>query len=101
MYILDLGYYKSPESKYPDEHFEFDYLKGLKLDFAEKYNLQEDKRFGELDYRRATTKEEVLKWLEDGIIGFYPSQDSKKFIVLADPSPRLEISVYYWQSGYD
>ena len=35
MYILHLGYYKSSESKYQDEHFEFDYLKGPTLDFAE------------------------------------------------------------------
>ena len=28
MYILVLNYYKSPESKYPDEKFELDYLKG-------------------------------------------------------------------------
>ena len=41
MYILHLGYYKSPESRYPDEHFELDYLKGKTIDFAELYNLQE------------------------------------------------------------
>ena len=103
MYILHLGYYKSSESECPDEHFEFNYLKGSTLDFAEVYNLQEDLSCGELDYRRETTKEEVMKWLKDGIISLsYPSKDSKRFneIVLSDSSPRLVISVFYWQSGY-
>lgn len=104
MYILHLGYFKSSESQNPDEHFEFDYLKGRTLDFAEIYNLQEDVFCGEVDYRRKTNIEEVKKWLKDGIIRLsYPSKDSKRFneIVLTDPSPILEISVYYWQSGYD
>ena len=104
MYILHLGYYKSSESKYPDEHFELNYLKGRTLDFAELYNLHEDVSCGELDYRRETNIEEVNEWLKDGIISLsYPLEDSKRFndIVLADPSPKLEISVYYWQSGYD
>ena len=104
MYILDLGYYKSSESKYPDEHFELKYLKGNELDFAELYNLHEDLSCGELDYRKETNIEEVKKWLKDGIIRLsYPSKDTKKFneMVLSDPSPKLRISVYYWQSGYD
>ena len=104
MYILHLGYYKSSESKYPDEHFEFNYLKGRTLDFAEVYNLQEDLSCGELDYQRETTIEEVKKWLKDGVISLsFPSKDSKRFneIVLSDPSPILKISVYYWQCGYD
>lgn len=104
MYILHLGYFKSSASKYPDEHFEFDYLKGSELDFAELYNLHEDMSCGELDYRRETNIEEVKKWLKDGIIRLsYPSKDSERFneIVLSVPSPILEISVYYWQSGYD
>lgn len=104
MYILHLGYYKSPESRYPDEHFELDYLKGKTIDFAELYNLQEDLSCGELDYRRGTNIKEVKKWFKDGIISLsYPSKDSKRFneIVLSNPSPKLVISVFYWQSGYD
>ena len=103
MYILSLGYYKSSESKYSDEHFELEYLKGRTLDFAELYNLQEELVGGELDYRRETNIEEVKKWLEDGIISLsYPSIDSERFNeILSESSPRLRISVYYWQSGYD
>lgn len=104
MYILHLGYFKSSESQYPDEHFEFDYLKGDKLDFAKLYNLQKDLSCGEVDYRRETCLEEVKKWLEDGIIRLsYPFKDLKRFneIVMSNPSHRLVISVYYWQSGYD
>lgn len=104
MYILNLGYYKSSASKYPDENFELDYLKGRTIDFAELYDLQEDLSCGELDYRRKTNIEEVKKWLKEGIIRLsYPSKDSKRFneIVLSTPSPILVISVYYWQSGYD
>lgn len=104
MYFLSLHYYKSLESQRPDEVFELNYLKGRVLDFAELYDLQEDLSCGELDYLRETNIEEVKKWLKDGIISLsYPSKDSKRFdeIVLTDPSPILEISVYYWQSGYD
>ena len=104
MYIIRLHYYKSLESKYPDEHLELNYLKGSELDFAELYNLQEDLSCGELDYRRETNIEEVKKWLEYGIISLsYPAHDSKRFneIVLSAPSPILEISVFYWQSGYN
>ena len=104
MYILQLGYYKSSESQYPDEHFELRHLKGSELAFAELYNLDEDLSCGELDYRRETNIEEVKKWLNDGIISLaYPSTDTKRFneIVLSAPSPKLRISVYYWQSGYD
>ena len=104
MYILSLHYYKSSESKYPDEVFEFHYLKGRTRDFAELYNLHEDLSCGELDFRRDTNIEEVKKWLKDGIITLsFPSNDSNRFneIVLSAPSPILEISVYYWQSGYD
>ena len=104
MYFLHLGYYKSSESIHPDEHFEFNYLKGDPLEFAELYNLQEDLSCGELDYRRKTNIEEVKKWLEDGIISLsYPTNDSIRFneIVLSALSPILEISVFYWQSGYD
>ncbi len=103
MYILQLGYYKSSESQYPDEHFELHYLKGDPLDFAELYNLHEDLSCGELDYRRETNIEEVKKWLKDGIISLsYPLKDSKRFneLVLPAPSPKLRISVFYWQSGY-
>lgn len=103
MYILELSYYKSSESKHPDENFELKYMKGTTLDFAEKYNLQEDTSCGELDYRRETNIEEVKQWLEDGIISlYYPAKDSKMFneIVLSAPAPILKISVYYWQSGY-
>ena len=103
MYILHLGYYQSSESKYPDEHFEMKYLKGRATDFAELYNLQEDVSCGELDYRRETNIEEVKNWLKDGIISFsYPTTDSKRFneILLSNPSPRLVISVVYWQSGF-
>lgn len=104
MYFLSLHYYKSLESQRPDDVFELNYLKGRVLDFAELYDLQEDLSCGELDYLRETNIEEVKKWLKDGIISLsYPSKDSKRFdeIVLTDPSPILEISVYYWQSGYD
>ena len=104
MYFLSLHYYKSLESQRPDDVFELNYLKGRVLDFAELYDLQEDLSCGELDYLRETNIEEVKKWLKDGIIRLsYPSKDSKRFneIVLTDPSPILEISVYYWQSGYD
>lgn len=104
MYILHLGYYKSSDSKYPDEHFDLNYLKGKTLDFAELYNLYEDLSCGERDFRRETNIEEVKKWLKDGIISLsYSSKDSKKFneIVLSDPSPILKISVVYWQSGFD
>ena len=104
MYILSLHYYKSLESQRPDEVFELNYLKGRVLDFAELYDLQEDLSCCELDYLRETNIEEVKKWLKDGIISLsYPSKDSKRFdeIVLTDPSPILEISVYYRQSGYD
>lgn len=103
MYILSLGYYKSSESKYSDEHFELEYLKGRTIDFAELYNLHEELYGGELDYLRETNIEEVKKWLEDGIISLsYPSKDSKRFNeILSASSPILEIGVYYWQSGYD
>lgn len=104
MYFLHLGYYKSSESRYPDEHFELDYLKGEIIVFAELYNLHEDLSSGELDYRRETNLEEVKKWLIDGVIRLsYPSKDSKRFneIVLSNPSPILVISVYYWQCGHD
>ncbi len=104
MYILQLGYFKSSDSKYPDEHFELNYLKGNPLDFAELYNLQEDLSCGELDYRRETNIEEVRKWIKDGVISlFYASKDFKRFheLVLSATSPRLRISVFYWQSGYD
>ena len=102
MYILHLGYYKSSESKHPDEHFELNYLKGETLDFAKLYNLQEVVFCGEIDYRRKTNIEEVKKWLKDGIISLF-YKDSKRFneTVLADPSPILEISAFYWQSGCD
>ena len=104
MYILGLFYFKSSESKYPDERFDLDYLKGNEHDFVELYNLREVLCGGEIDYERETTIEEVKKWLKDGIISLsYPSRDSKKFndIVLSAPSPKLRISLYYWQSGYD
>ena len=104
MYSLHLGYYKSSESKHPDEHFELDYLKGEALDFAKLYNLQEEVYCGEVDYRRKTNIEEVNKWLRDGIIRLsYSYKDSKRFneTVLSDPSPILVISAFYWQSGYD
>ncbi len=104
MYIIQLGYFKSSDSKYPDEHFELNYLKGYPLDFAKLYNLQEDLSCGELDYRRETNIEEVRKWLKDGIISLsYASKDSKRFneIVLSATSPRLSISVFYCHSGYD
>lgn len=104
MYILQLDYYKSSESKHPDEIFELKYLKGRVLDFAELYNLHEELVGGEIDYRRKTDIEEVKKWLKDGIISLsYPSNDSERFneIVLSAPSPILKISVCYWQSGYD
>ena len=104
MYILHLGYFKSPESEYPDEHFELNYLKGRTLDFAELYNLHEVVFCGEIDYKRETNVEEVKKWLKDGIISLsYPSKDSQRFneIVLSTPSPILEIGAFYWQSGYD
>ena len=104
MYILHLGYYKSSESLYPDEHFEFQYLKGNPLSFAKLYNLQEDLSCGEVDYRRDTNIEEVKNWLKDGIICLsFPYADSKRFndIVLSATSPILKTGVYYWQSGYD
>ena len=80
------------------------YLKGNEHDFVELYNLREVLFGGEIDYERETTIEEVKKWLNDGIISLaYPSKDTKRFneIVLSAPSPKLRISVYYWQSGYD
>lgn len=104
MYILHLGYYKSSESKYTDEHFELNYLKGRTLDFAELYNLHEVLCGGEIDYERETSVEEIKNWLKDGIISLaYPSKDSRRFneIVLSAPSPLLKITVFYWQSGYD
>ena len=48
-------------SKYPDEHFEYNYLKGRTLDFVDLFNLQEDLSCGELYYRNETNREEVKK----------------------------------------
>ena len=102
MYILILRFYKSSESKHPDEIFDLNYLKGNALDFAKLYNLQEEVYCGEIDYQRKTNIEEVNKWLKDGVISV-SCYHSKRFneTVLSEPSPILEISASYWQSGYD
>ena len=101
MYILILRFYKSSESKYPDEIFDLDYLKGQPLDFAKLYNLKEEVFCGEIDYSRKTNIEEVNKWLKDGVIRV-SCYHSKRFneTDLSRPSSILEISASYWQSGY-
>lgn len=104
MYILVLNYYKSPESKYPDEKFELDYLKGRADDFAKLYNLHGEVFAGELDYVRETNIDEVKKWLNEGIIRLaFPSRDLEKFndVVMTATSPILKIRASYWQTGYD
>jgi len=102
MYILILHFYKSSESKHPDENFDLNYLKGSPLDFAKLYNLQEEVFCGEIDYSRKTNIEEVNKWLKDGVISV-ACYHSKRFSEtdLSDPSSILKISASYWQSGYD
>jgi len=102
MYILILRYFKSSESKHPDEIFDLSYSKDNPLDFAKLYNLQEEEYCGEIDYNRKTNFEEVNKWLKDGVISV-AGYHSKKFneTVLSDPSSILIISASYWQSGCD
>ena len=101
MYILILRYFKSSESKHPDEIFDLSFSKGNALDFAKLYNLKEEVFCGEIDYSRKTNIEEVNKWLKDGVISV-ACYHSKKFSEtdLSNPSSILEISASYWQSGY-